>query len=83
VGRYGRRYAAQASCAGLAAISWGAIALPRSHHGEPWLGWVIAALAGATVFSLCKSLRTWFGLIERAFYVAMSAWPFLVSARVL
>ena len=65
------------------AASWAAIALPASQHGAPWLGWLIAAFAVATVISLRSSLRPWFGLIERGFYLAMLAWLVLVSARLV
>jgi Protein of unknown function (DUF998) len=65
------------------AASWAAIALRPAEHGEPRLGWLMAALALATMISLRTSLRPWFGLIERGYYAAMLAWLILVSARLL
>ncbi len=65
------------------AASWAAIALRTGNHGEPWLGWLMAALAIGTMLSLRTSLRPWFGLIERGYYAAMLAWLILVSARLL
>jgi Protein of unknown function (DUF998) len=65
------------------AASWAAIALKPAEHGEPWLGWLMAALAIAMMISVRTSLRPWFGLIERGYYAAMLAWLFLVSARLL
>ena len=67
----------------FAAASWAAIALRTGNHGEPWVGWLMAALAIGTMLSLRTSLRPWFGLIERGYYAAMLAWLILVSARLL
>jgi len=65
------------------AAPWAAIALKHAEHGEPWLGRVMAALAVATMLSLRTSLRPWFGLVERGYYVAMLSWLTLVSVRLL
>jgi len=65
------------------AAPWAAIALGRAQHGEPWLGWVMAAFALGTMISLRSALRPWFGLVERGYYVAMLAWLALVSARLI
>jgi hypothetical protein len=43
----------------------------------------MVALAVLTAFALGTPLRPWFGLIERAFYVAMLTWFVLVAVRVL
>jgi len=67
----------------FAAASWAAIALRTGDHGEPWVGWLMAALAIGTMLSLRTPLRPWFGLIERGYYAAMLAWLVLVSARLL
>lgn len=64
-------------------ISWAASTLPSSQHGEPWLGKAMVVLALAMVLSRRGALRQWFGLIERAFYVAAIAWLVLVSVRLL
>jgi len=63
--------------------SWAAIELPAGDHGEPWLGWLMAALALGTMISLRTSLRPWCGLIQRGYYAAMLSWLILVSARLL
>jgi hypothetical protein len=60
-----------------------ATGLASSRHGEPWLGRVMAALLIAMVLTMRSGLRPYFGLVERAFYVAMLAWLVLVSVRVL
>lgn len=65
------------------AAPWAAIALRPADHGEPWLGWLMAAFALGTMLSLRTSLRPWLGLVERGYYVAMLAWLILVSVRLL
>ena len=65
------------------AASWAGIALRTGNHGEPWLGWLMAALAIGTMLSLRTSLRPWLGLIERGYYAAMLAWLSLVPIRLL
>ena len=64
-------------------LPWAAVALSRADHGEPWLGRLMVVLAVLTAVALGTPLRPWFGLIERAFYVAMLAWLVLVAVRVL
>jgi hypothetical protein len=80
-----RRGAIHLVLAGIAftAAPWAAIALTRSHDGVPWLGRIMVAFAIGAFISLRTSLRPWFGLVERGFYVAMLTWLALVSARLL
>jgi hypothetical protein len=70
---------------GIAAFlsaSWAAVALKSGQHGQPALGWAMAACAIGTGLSLRRSpLKPWLGLIERGYYVAMLAWLVLVAAR--
>jgi Protein of unknown function (DUF998) len=63
--------------------SWAAIALQQSDHGEPLLGWLLAALALLTIISLRTPLRPWFGLSERGYYAATLAWLMVTSARLV
>lgn len=67
----------------FAAVSWAAIALRTGNHGEPWVGWVMAALAIGTMLSVRISVRPWFGLIERCYYAAMLASLVLVGTAAL
>lgn len=63
--------------------AWSATALPASEHGAPWLGRIMIALVVAIALSLRTSARPWFGLVERAYYVAMLTWLALVAARLV
>jgi uncharacterized protein DUF998 len=70
------------AAAAFTSASWAAIALQRPEHGQPALGWAMAACAIGTMLSLRRSpLRPWLGLIERGYYVAMLAWLLLVAGR--
>lgn len=66
------------------AAAWAAIALKPAQHGEPALGWAMAACAVGTSLAVRhETLRPWVGLIERGFYVALLAWLALVAARLV
>src|SRR5581483_5867402 len=73
----------------LALLAFGAVTvagvrLTAPEHGAPALGWAMVAFA--VLMGLARRnapLRTWFGLIERGFYVAMLAWLALVAARLV
>ncbi len=68
--------------AAFASASWAATALRRVQHGQPALGWAMAACALGTMLALRRSpLKPWLGLIERGYYVAMLAWLVLVAVR--
>jgi Protein of unknown function (DUF998) len=68
--------------AAFTAASAAGIALKRPEHGQPALGWAMAACAVGTMLALRRSpLKPWLGLIERGYYVAMLAWLLLVAGR--
>jgi len=70
------------AAAAFTSASWAGIALKRPQHGQPALGWAMAACAIGTMLALRRSpLKPWLGLIERGYYVAMLAWLALVAAR--
>jgi Protein of unknown function (DUF998) len=64
--------------------SWAGIALGSTEHGQPELGWAMAACALGTALALRNApLRPRLGLIERGYYAGMLAWLALVAARLL
>jgi len=72
------------AAAAFASASWAGFALRPAQHGQPALGWAMAAFALGTALSLRnRPLRPWLGLIERGYYVAMLAWLALVAVRLL
>ena len=70
------------AAAAFTSASWAGVALRRSQHGQPALGWAMALCAIGTFLSVHRSpLKPWLGVIERGYYVAMVAWLLLVAAR--
>jgi hypothetical protein len=68
----------------FASVTIAAIRLTAAEHGTPALGWIMVAFVGLMALTRRNPpLRSWFGLIERGFHVAMLAWLALVAARLV